>query len=75
MIIYNMRKRGPYEYDKFCLNIFQAYNEIKRLRKKTENKEIKELSAEVEKLDEILDKITAENSISMQNLFLKIKIK
>lgn len=26
MIFYNMRYRGPYEYDKFILNIFQYCN-------------------------------------------------
>lgn len=33
MILYNIRYRGPYEYDKFILNIFQLNNEIKRLQK------------------------------------------
>jgi hypothetical protein len=28
MILYNMRERGPYEYDKFVLNILQIYNSI-----------------------------------------------
>lgn len=28
MIFYNMRERGPYEYDKFVLNILQLYNSI-----------------------------------------------
>lgn len=28
MILYNMRKRGPYEYDKFTLNILQISNAI-----------------------------------------------
>lgn len=28
MIIYNMRNRGPYEYDKFTLNILQISNAI-----------------------------------------------
>ena len=28
MINYNMRYRGPYEYDKFILNIFQYSNAI-----------------------------------------------
>lgn len=28
MILYNMRHRGPYEYDKFVLNILQIYNGI-----------------------------------------------
>lgn len=34
MILYNVRYRGPYEYDKFVLDIFQACNEVKRLQKK-----------------------------------------
>ena len=29
MINYNIRYRGPYEYDKFILNILQLYNAIK----------------------------------------------
>lgn len=28
MIIYNMRYRGPLEYDKFVLNTFQFHNEV-----------------------------------------------
>ena len=28
MINYNMRYRGPYEYDKFILNVFQYSNAI-----------------------------------------------
>lgn len=28
MILYNFRHRGPYEYDKFILNIFQFHNEV-----------------------------------------------
>lgn len=28
VILYNMRERGPYEYDKFVLNILQLYNSI-----------------------------------------------
>lgn len=31
MIIYNMPYRGPFEYDKFCLNILQFYNEVQHL--------------------------------------------
>lgn len=31
MIAYNMRYRGPMEYDKFILNIFQYSNEINQL--------------------------------------------
>jgi len=28
MIIYNIRNNGPYEYDKFILNIGQLYNYV-----------------------------------------------
>ena len=28
MIIYNMRNRGPFEYDKFILNILQIHNAV-----------------------------------------------
>jgi hypothetical protein len=28
MIHYNFRHRGPYEYDKFILNVFQFHNEV-----------------------------------------------
>lgn len=28
MILYNMRNRGPYEYDKFVLNVLQIYNSL-----------------------------------------------
>lgn len=28
MILYNMRNRGPYEYDKFTLNVLQIANAV-----------------------------------------------
>lgn len=28
MILYNMRYRGPYEYDKFVLNVLQIHNTL-----------------------------------------------
>lgn len=31
MITYNIRYRGPFEYEKFVLNIMQNYNEAKEL--------------------------------------------
>lgn len=44
MILYNMRNRGPYEYDKFALNIFQIHNaitlgEMQELRNVENNKD------------------------------------
>lgn len=29
MILYNIRKNGPYEYDKFILNIYQIINDVR----------------------------------------------
>ena len=42
MILYNMRERGPYEYDKFVLNILQLYNSINlaEISELNESKEI-----------------------------------
>ena len=36
MILYNIRYRGPFEYDKFILNTLQLCNETKTLREKLE---------------------------------------
>lgn len=51
MILYNIRKNGPYEYDKFILNIYQIINDVREKQVELKNK-IKE---EQEKLD-IVDK-------------------
>lgn len=34
MIVYNIRRNGPYEYDKFILNTFQLYNLVRDMKKK-----------------------------------------
>lgn len=31
MILYNMRFRGPLEYDKFVLNVLQFHNEVSEI--------------------------------------------
>ena len=54
MILYNLRYNGPYEYDKFILNICQLYNLV-------EDEKIKFAAAEIhdqiKKPDEYLKKI------------------
>lgn len=47
MILYNMRHRGPYEYDKFVLNTLQIHNAI-------ELSETNELKANLEKQDSLI---------------------
>ena len=55
MIVYNLRYNGPYEYDKFILNVFQLYNIVEEEKEKyaahpiherlsTLNKKIKEMT-------------------------------
>ena len=40
MIVYNIRRNGPYEYDKFILNTFQLYNLVRDMKKKLAGHEI-----------------------------------
>ena len=67
MINYNIRYRGPYEYDKFILNIFQYSNAIYDFEYDLSNKEayttINELKDTV---DALFDQITQEKGFSDQ---------
>lgn len=56
MIIYNMRNRGPYEYDKFAINILQLYNAINM----AEMHELKNLNGEKNSLNTIRDSVNDE---------------
>ena len=47
MILYNMRNRGPYEYDKFTLNILQIHNAVTL-------SEMHELKANKENIESLL---------------------
>ena len=42
MILYNLRYNGPYEYDKFILNICQLYNLVEDEKIKFGDHEIHE---------------------------------
>lgn len=55
MILYNYRYRGPFEYDKFVLNVYQLRNEIKRASKKFKEEETNSLIERREELDRIID--------------------
>ena len=67
MINYNIRYRGPYEYDKFILNIFQYSNAIYGFEYDLSNKgaytTINELKDTV---DALFDQITQEKGFSDQ---------
>lgn len=65
MINYNIRYRGPYEYDKFILNVFQYSNAIydfeNDLTSKGAYTTIKELS---DMVDVMFDQITGMNGFN-----------
>ena len=73
MILYNMRYRGPYEYDKFALNIMQFVNETKRLKGQLGDTTLAELKAMQKELIDIIDKETGEDSVGHNLLALRIQ--
>ena len=61
MIYYNMRYRGPYEYDKFTLNIFNYVNFVNDYVYDMNNtsKEYKTFKAMQDEIDEQFEKTMA----------------
>ena len=74
MILYNIRHRGPYEYDKFILNVFQLSNEIKRLNKQVTNNEINNLKEKEKNLNQVFNSLTNEKSFLYDLLYYKTKV-
>lgn len=63
MIIYNIRKNGSYEYDKFVLNIGQLYNLVYDEKKSYNDHDI---HAQLEVLNTYIKILTDETSILNQ---------
>lgn len=57
MITYNMRYRGPYEYDKFALNILQYINLVKDITSSVNKNAENNLVSKSEKLAKYIDNI------------------
>lgn len=57
MITYNMRYRGPYEYDKFALNILQYINLVKDITSSVNKNAENNLISKSEKLTKYIDNI------------------
>ena len=65
MINYNMRYRGPYEYDKFILNIFQYSNAIYDFENDlSENSTFDTINSIRETVDDIFNQVTNEKGLS-----------
>lgn len=63
MILYNIRHRGPFEYDKFVLNILQVSNETKRLLKRFNATADSTIPKQQEQIDKLLDSLSGEKGI------------
>lgn len=72
MILYNIRHRGPYEYDKFVLNILQASNEVKRLLKTFHSESNSEIIQKKESLRNYIDALSNEDGV-LENILLAQK--
>lgn len=57
MITYNMRYRGPYEYDKFALNILQYINLVKDISSSVNKNTENNLVSKSEKLAKYINNI------------------
>lgn len=72
MILYNVRYRGPYEYDKFVLDIFQACNETKRLQKKFRVTTDDTIGRKKQVLREVAEALGGEKGLLQEVLLLEL---
>lgn len=70
MITYNMRYRGPYEYDKFALNILQYINLVKNIASSINKDAENNLVSKSEKLAKYIDNI---DSIQHELFIMSLK--
>lgn len=75
MILYNMRYRGPFEYDKFVLNIFQIHNEVKMLVRKFNENEEGNLLDIYKDINQIYESLADKDSDGMKILLMEHKYK
>jgi len=73
MIHYNIRYRGPYEYDKLLISILQLANEVRYSTKKVTNGEFGLLGESDKKLKDMSDKLIGTDGLL--NSLLKLKLK
>jgi hypothetical protein len=73
MIKYNLRYRGPFEYDKLVLTVLQLSNETKRLRKELEDGELNIISKQNQRLNDLFNSLTDEKGLLDMLLRLRLK--
>lgn len=74
MIKYNLRYRGPFEYDKLILNILQFSNEVKLLKNNLNATGKDSLDEYYAAVDNIYNALVSENNIMSELLKIKIKM-
>ena len=74
MIHYNIRYRGPYEYDKLLISVLQLANEIKYSTRQAADNELNLLGDSSKKLETMFEQLTGEEGLLNQFLKLKLKI-
>lgn len=57
MIIYNLRYRGPYEYDKLVLNVLQYHNTIHEIYEALHKEDEENLAKAQKRIDELNDRL------------------
>lgn len=72
MITYNIRYRGPFEYEKFVLNIMQQYNQTKEALQDFESYKASAIDNMSNVINTLFKKSIEPNNISEQLLTLKI---
>ena len=72
MITYNIRYRGPFEYEKFVLNIMQQYNQTKEALQDFESYKTSTVDNMSNTINTLFKKSIKPNNISEQLLTLKI---
>ena len=74
MILYNVRHRGCYEYEKFALNTFQLHNELQRLTKKVRETSQESFSDTLNDLDAVIDELCKVDGTGQKLLLLKLEM-
>lgn len=70
MILYNFRHRGPYEYDKFILNILQLHNEIVLLEQRLNEGAVNQLAEAKKEFETVFNELVGNESLSREMLLL-----
>ena len=75
MIHYNLRYRGPFEYDKLVLSIFQFFNLTKFLEQDIQAGGIGILGDRRKKIESVINELGVEHGLLSHILFMSMRMK